>query len=259
MPINADPTQLLLGRGKLYFDRFDANGNPTGLRFMGEADKLEINPSAQTKDYFTMSRAASTKLAQNITQQTHEVDVQLREYQPANLAIALLGDAIVLTQEQTVVAQGAEQLSAKALPGCVYQTKFRNISAVTAESGATPLVLGTDYEVLDATLGLIHVLPGTQVLDGTKPLSVGYTAAAINGATQIQGGTDSKIEGKLVFVGDPANGPSYDAEIWRVRFQPSGALALITDDYSNIPLKGEAMDDSANHPAQPLYRLTLRQ
>jgi len=259
MPVNADPSQLLLGRGKIYFDRFDANGQPTGLRFLGEADKLEVNPSATTKDYFTMSKAASTKMAQNITQQTHEIDIQLREYQPANLAIALLGDSVVLAQVQTVIAAGGEQLSAKAIPGCIYQTALRNISAVSAESGATPLVAGTDFEVLDATLGLIHVLPGTQILDGTKPLSVGYTAAAINGGTQIQGGTESKIEGKLVFVGDPANGPAYDAEVWRVRFQPSGALALITDDYSQIPLKGEAMDDSANHPAQPLYRLTLRQ
>ena len=47
-------------------------------------------------------------------------------------------------------------------------------------------------------------------------------------------------------------------EVWRIRFQPSGAIALITDDYSNIPLKGEALDDSNNHPEQPLYRLTLR-
>src|SRR6516162_10863223 len=118
MPVASDPTQLLLGRGKVYFDRFDSNGNTTGLRFMGEADKLEINPSATTKDYFTMSKAASTKLAQNIINQTHEIDLSLREYSPANLALALLGDAITLTQTtQTISATPGEQLSAKASPG----------------------------------------------------------------------------------------------------------------------------------------------
>lgn len=258
MPVNADPNQLLLGRGKIYFDRFDSSGNPMGLRFVGEADKLEINPSATTKDYFTMTKAASTKAAQNITQQTHEIDLQLREFQPTNVAIALLGDSVILTQVQKVVAAGGEQLTAKALPGCIYQTSMRNISLVTAETGVTPLVDGTDFEVLDSTLGLIHVLPGTEALDGTKPLSVGYTAAAIEAGTQIQAGTESKIEGKLVYISDAANGPNFDAEVWRVRFQPSGALALITDDYGTIPLKGEAMDDSTNHPTQPLYRLTLR-
>ncbi len=258
MPVSADPTQLLLGRGKVFFDRFDASGNPTGLRFVGEADKLDITPSVTNKDYFTQTKAASTKLASNITNQTHEIDLQLREYQPENLALAMLGDSIALTQTQQTVADGTEQLSAKALPGCVYQTKYRNISALTAKTGVTPLVADTDYEILDPKLGLIHILPGTTVLDGTKPLNVGYTAAAIATGKQIQGGTTSKIEGKLVFIGDPANGPALDAEIWRVRWQPSGALSFITDDYSSIPLKGEVMDDAANHPAQPLYRVTQR-
>jgi hypothetical protein len=256
MAVNADPTQLLLGRGKVYFDRFDATSNPTGLRFVGEADKLELTATATTKDYFTMTKSASTKMAQNITQQTHEFTLQLREFTAQNLALALLGDSVVLTQTQATVAD--ELLSPKALPGLVYKTANRNISAVTATTGVTPLVAGTDYEVLDPQLGLIHVLPGTTALDGTKPFTAAYTAAAIAAGTQVQAGTASKIEGKLVYVSDPANGPSYDVEVWRIRFQPSGAIALITDDYSNIPLKGEALDDSNNHPEQPLYRLTLR-
>lgn len=256
MAVNADPTQLLLGRGMVYFDRFDANGDPTGLRFVGEADKFEITTTATTKDYFKMSKATSTKMVQNTTQQTHEFALQLREFTAQNLALAFLGESLVLTQTQETVT--GELLSPKALPGLIYKTANRNISAVTATTGVTPLVAGTDYEVLDAQLGLIHVLPGTTALDGTKPFTAAYTAAAIAAGTQIQAGTASKIEGKLVFVSDPANGPKYDAEVWRIRFQPSGAVALITDDYSNIPLKGEALDDSSNHPEQPLYRLTLR-
>jgi hypothetical protein len=256
MAVSADPTQLYLGRGKLYFDRFDASGVPTGLRFLGEADKLEINPSTTVKEYFTMTKAAATKLAQNITNQSHEIDIQLREYHSENLALALLGDKITLTQSSATIT--GELLSSKAIPGYVYQTANRKVSAPTGHTGATALVLGTDYEILDAEMGLIRVLPGTTQLDGTKPFTLDYTAAAITTGIQIQAGTESKIEGKLVFVGDPANGPAIDAEIWRVRMQPSGALALITDDYSMIPLKGEVMDDSTNHPNQPLYRVTRR-
>lgn len=258
MPVQADHTQLLLGRGKVFFDSFDSSGASTGLRFLGEADKLEINPSVQTKEYYTHTKATATKLAQNITQQTHEFDLQLREFQSENVALALLGDSVIFTQAQTTIAANApEQLSAKATPGRVYQTANRNISAVTATSGSTPLVSSTDYEILDSQMGLIRVLPGTTVLDGTKPMSVAYTASSVT-TTQVQAGTSSKIEGKLVYISDAANGPNFDAEIWRVRVQPSSALALITDDYGSIPLKCEAMDDSANHPAQPLYRLTKR-
>jgi hypothetical protein len=255
MSVNANGDNLLLGRGKVYFDRFDSAGQPTGLRFLGESDKIEINPSVTTKDYFTMAKAASTKLAQNIINQTHEIDVSLKEYVAENIALALLGDSVVLTQATDDVVD--EVLTTKALPGYLYQTLNRKISVVTAKTGVTALVDGTDFEVIDTELGLVRAIPGG-ALDGTKPLSVSYTAAAIVAGKQIQAGTTSKIEGKLVFVGDPANGPAQDAEVWKVRFQPSGALALITDDYGSIPLKGEVMDDSANHPTQPLYRVTQR-
>lgn len=260
MPVTPDPNQLLLGRGKVYFDRFDNTGAPTGLRFMGEADKVEINPSVTSKDYFTMTKAVSTKLAKNVVNQTHEVDVQLREYTAQNLALALFGESIVLTQAAAPAVAG-EQLTAKALPGLIYQTSKRNISGVAPAAAGGLGVLGVDFEVLDPKLGLIHVLPGTVVFDGTHPLTIDYAAAAIlatDGKLQVQTGTVPKIEGKLVFVGDPANGPAKDAEIWKVRFEPSGALGLISDDYAAIPLKGEVMDDSANHPTQPLYRVTDR-
>ena len=256
MAVNANEAYLLLGRGKLFFDRFDAAGTPTGLRFMGECDKLEMNPSATTKEYFGMTKKASTKLAQNIIKQTHELDIQMKEYTPENMALALLGDSASFSQTLATVLD--EPLTTKALPGYVYQTAKRNLSAVTCKTGSTSLVAGTDYEVLDATLGLIQVLPGTTALDGTKPLNVSYTAGAVTAAQQIKGGTQNKIEGKMVFIGDPVNGPAMDVQLWRVRFQPAGALAFINDDYGAIPLKGEVMDDSANHSDAPLYLITQR-
>jgi hypothetical protein len=256
MPVNADPTQLLLGRGKVYFDRFDSAGNATGLRFVGEADKFEITPSVTVKDYYTMSKAERTKIAQHIDTQMHEVDIQLREFQADNLALALLGDNSVLAQAGGAVV--GEQLTAAATPGRIYQTAQRNISAVTAKTGATVLVAGTDYEIVDTKLGLIRAIPGSIHLDGTAPLSVDYTGGVIAGGVQVKAGVESKIEGKLVYIGDPADGPQLDVEVWRVRIQPSGALALITDDYASIPLKGEILDDTKNHPTDPMYHVTYR-
>lgn len=259
MTIAADPTQLLLGRGKAYFDRFDASGNSTGLRFLGEVAKLELTPTVQTKDRFTSTKAAGTKIAHNITQQTHTLAIEMLEYQADNIALALLGDNITLTQSGGSIT--AETVSAAPTAGKCYQLANRIVSALvltTGAGGVTPVVIGTDYEIVDATIGLIHILPGSTVVTSANPLKAAYTAGAIAGGKQVQGGTVGKIQGRLVYIADPANGPGHDAEFWRVQIEPSGALAFLTDDYGSIPIKGELIDDSANHPTQPLYRITLR-
>jgi hypothetical protein len=255
--LSANGDNLLLGRGKAYFDR-KVNGLYTGLRFLGEASKLEINPQVTKKDRFTSTKKAATKIASVVVDQTHTITIDLMEYTPDNIALALLGDTALITQLATPVM--GESLSAAAQPGRVYQTAKRLITAITVHAAGAAAVLGTDYTIEDATLGLIYVVPGG-VFDGTKAMTIDYTPTALAAADakyKVDGGLENLIEGKLIFVGDPANGQAFDLEAWKVRFSPAGALALITDDFGSIPLSGEVMDDSANHPGEPLYRLNAR-
>lgn len=260
MSLQANGNNLLLGRGRLYFDRKNAAGAFQGLRFLGEASKLEIAPSTEKKDRFTSVKSAATKIASVIVSQTHTLNIELMEYTPDNIALALMGDSVAFTQAGGAVVAEALSGGVNAQPGRVYQTAQRNISAVAVKAGGVAAVLGTDYTIEDASTGLIYLVPGG-AFDGTKIATIDYTGAAVLAAAakyKIQGGLESLIEGKLVFVGDPANGTPYDAEVWKVRISPSGALALITDDFGNIPLTGEVMDDSQNHPTEPLYRITQR-
>lgn len=254
--MEANGDNLLLGRGKLFFDRFDTSGVSTGLRFLGDCNQFEITPSVQSKERFDSSKAANGKIASGNINQTHKITIQMGEYQPDNLAMALLGDTYLLTQATAGIV--GEHLTTSVKKGRLYQTVKRGISAYAVKKGATVLVEGTDYEVQDATLGLIHILPTGVTLTDGDAVDIDYTCANITGLTRVKGGTVSKITGKLVFVGDPAGGPVYDGEFWKVQFSPNGAVALITDDYGNIPLTGECLQDTTNHATEPFYRVTQR-
>jgi hypothetical protein len=248
MTLQADGTQMLLGRGKWYFDRGD------GLRFLGNADSAEITPSVNKVEKFGSTQAAASKVASVAINQTHMLAINLNEYDPENLALALMGSTAALTQTTSTVT--AEALTASAKLGRIYQTAKRNISSVLVKKGATTGVLGTDFDVEDAKLGLVRIMPGGAFADGDA-LTVDYSAGNVT-ATRVAAGTVGKIEGKLIFVGDPANGPAYDAEIWRANFTPNGAIAFITDNFGGMPLQAELLADATNHPSEPIYRLTKR-
>lgn len=256
MSVEANGANLLLGRGKLYFDRKDVNGNLQGLRFLGDCAKLEIQPQATKKDRFAATKNASTKIASALVDQSHIVSIDMMEYQPENLALALLGDGTQLWA-QGVGTATAEVLSASSKQGRIYQTAKRNITLTDVKVGATTCVLGTDYEVIDLTMGLIRILPGSTNIPDASNVTTDYTYAAYTKQKMIAG-TTGLIEGKLVFIGDPTNGPITDLEVWRLRVFPNGLVALITDDFGSIPLQGEVLDDGANHPTEPLYRQTFR-
>ena len=101
MTLQADGTQMLLGRGKWYFDRGD------GLRFLGNADSAEITPSVNKVEKFGSTNAAAAKVASVTINQTHMLAINLNEYDPENLALALLGTTASLSQTTASVSAGA--------------------------------------------------------------------------------------------------------------------------------------------------------
>lgn len=256
MAQEANGANLLLGRGKIYFERNNpTTGAGTGLEFLGNCTQLEITPSVERREKFSSTRSSATKLASVPISQSHQVAITMDEYVPYNLALALMGDAGLLAQASSTVT--GETLTTSVKKGRSYTTAFRKISTVVVKKGASTLVLGTDYEILDATRGLIRILPGSVTVVDGDTVTVDYAYAA-DTSEKVAGGTVGKIEGRLVFIGDPVNGPVYDLEIWKISINPAGALALIQDDFGNIPLQGEILDDATNHPTEPLYRMVKR-
>lgn len=251
--ISPDAENLLLGAGQVFFDRFDSNGASQGFRHLGNCETFEITTEDDLLDKNeSMTRARA--LYKRVTRKrTTTIRIAADEFSLFNMALGLMG------QENTHAAQVAtpvvgESLDDETIQYAVYKTaKLGPITAVAVKFNAVAGTLGVDYEILDANLGLIKILK----VSSADPVTIDYTPTAYaSGWNEIRGGTESSINGALMFVGDPATGPKYMVEVWRVTITPDGAVGLISEEWGQFGLIAAVESDITNHPNEPLYKVT---
>lgn len=251
--INADGDQLLLGRGKVYLDRF-VNGVKTGERFVGECGSFELTGAPETKDKYTMTEPGSGLLKRAVVRQTWEFGFELDEFDKENLALALLGEVDEDTQSTTPITDepvGPEGL----VQGRWYQLAAIRVGSFSFSAPGS-CVEGTDY-VLDAANGRVYIVPGGIILTaGLTSATVDYTPEAAVVAT-IAAGATPIIEAKLTFIGNNVVGPNYKLEAWKCSITLDGGLAFLSDDYAAPKFKGTVLLDSTGHPDSPYFTATV--
>lgn len=240
-------SNVSLGRGKILFDRLDANGVRTGFIHLGNCDTFSASVAVETKELADFTTNTSAPYKQVNTKTTADIKIAGFEFSPDILALNVLGDVSAVTQSSATVTAEALASATQTKKGRIYRTAKRNISAVAVKQGATTFVLGTDYTILDATMGLISFPSTSTVVDATA-VTIDYTAAAIvstDGIKKIVGATNSKIEGVLTFVPDPAAGPSMEVVVYRANLAPDGELSWISEDFNKWSVSGSAQSDVA--------------
>lgn len=257
MPAQAAPSSenLLLGKGQVFFDRFDVNGVSQGLKHLGNVETFELTTADDNVDKFSSMSAGAPLYKRVNRRRTVTLRIVGDEFHPENMALVTMGSQSTLAQVATPVV--AEAITATTIPGIYYVTKkLGPITAVVVKFGAGAGVLNTDYAIIDASVGLIRILPGT-VLTGV--VTVDYTPTAYSSTTSpqiVSGGVSGIIQGRILFIGDPSTGPKVKVNVWKVNITPDGAVGLISDDYATMGLSAAVLDDSANHSASPLYEIT---
>ena len=236
---------LLLGAGKLFFDRFDANGDPTGERFLGDCTSVEISTSDELRKRYSSSRASRPLMKSVNVRRTVEVAITFGEFDRDNVALVLMGSN---TTNAVVASTGESVDFANVLQDRSYDLGFRNVSNV-AISGS---VLDTDFAV-DAATGRVYIIPGGNIADGDD-ITVTFDQDG-DVSPVVHGGGSNVIEGKLVFRGDPSSGPTWDAVFYKVNVTPDGPLSLIGDDWLEGKIKAECLK-TEDH--EDLYLLTKR-
>lgn len=245
---------LLLGAGALYINRKDANGVGTGMVHAGNCETLELTTEddvLEKNESMTQARALYKSVTRKRTVTLRAV---LDEFNASNLALVLMGSTAA-SAAQAATAVTGEAVAAATVPGTFFKTaKLGPISAVAVKFGAVAGVAGTDYEVVNADVGIIHILEGTAM---TGAVTVDYTPTAYaDGITQVAGGTDTTVRASILFVGDPSAGPPIMLEVWDVQVKPDGALGLISDDFATMAITMTVQSDIVNHAAAPLYLLS---
>jgi len=245
----ADGTNLLLGRGALFLDRKSAAGAAQGFNFVGNATKLEIAPTVETREKRGFVDNTNPLLARVPVATTLEVNIALSEYRKEQLALALLGDVGEYTQTATPIV--GETLNSSSVTGRTYFTAKRKLTAVTVKDDGVAAALNTDYQ-LDTETGAVKVLTTGTIVDGSV-LTIDYTptvmTAGVSGYSKITGGSAGTITCEGRFVGKPMQGKVHEVHLWKMQINAEGVLALLSDDFIDFELKATLLDDAVNHAA----------
>jgi hypothetical protein len=230
MPTFVD--DLVLGRGRVYFDRFaDGTTTKTGERFLGNCPQFQLAGNTTKLDHYGSTTGLKQKdktvalqidLSGTIQTDNMNLDNLSLWFQGTNSKVTFVGgapltDTIVGTLGGTYLQLGVTPAVPQGL---------RNVSAVSVKVGATTAVLGTDYE-LDAAKGRIYIIPGSTVIPDASTVTVTYTPGANNNNQVVSSG--KQIMGALRFIADNPVGVNKDFYFPYVNLTSNGNLDLIAD------------------------------
>jgi len=247
LKVAPDPTNVSLGKGKLFLLPRATDASDTGFFAVGNADKLSTQATVTTiQNKNSLDHNAGIYVEIPVSTVV-EILIEGFELTPDNVAAASFGTASEFTQSAGT-ATGVEFAAASSVVlGRYYEIGVRNPVITSIKQGATVLVEGTDYVVISAATGMIHLLDtggatAGQALtwDGTIPAIV-----AADGFRQVAVAAVQKIAAKLRFLSDPQYGPHMDLTLWNVNLVPNGPIDFISDQEAKVSLKGTAQIDLA--------------
>lgn len=237
-----------LGAGKLYFDRFDDDGNTTGEYYIGNTTSLTGSTDETREEHYSSDEKERAKDASVVTQSDQTVGFTTDDIQPENLALLWKG-----TAEQLAVAADPGVVETIAvMRGRWYQlgmsptspTGARSITLTSVtDDEAVPVAIpggagGANYEV-DLELGRIFIKEDApDVADGDS-IIVTYDVGAHSRTVIISKG--DTIRGALRYIADNTAGENRDDYWPLVELSPDGDYEFKADSWSEMSFTGEVL------------------
>lgn len=259
---------LLIGKGQWFARRVDG-GSPTGWFHLGNCTSAQSANEDTRLEKNSAMTAEAPLYASRLQKRKTTLTVDFDEFSKENVALLTMAE-LTTTAAQAATPIVAEVLSADVPTGTLgaqlggqifFTALYGPHTAITVNLGATPLVAGTDYEIIANRKGqmAIRILEGSTVAtNDTDDLTIDYTPTAYaTGMNVLRASKETTIEVQLRFLGDPSSGPAMQVDIWKANVSPQGALQLISEEYASGQLAFEILDDSVNHPSSPLWNITM--
>jgi hypothetical protein len=228
------PDQSFIGKGVVYIGPYDASA---GMRDVGNVTALSLEVSEDEKKIMDYSQGGGG--TRNSMRRISAVSFKatLTDFNADNWALAMSGLQNAYASENKTVTP----FSLKAWHGSLTRIPGKTPTAVVVKDAteSTTYTLGTDYKVTDA--GIV-ALSGGSIGDGDTVKIFCHTGAA----TRIEGYNNTGQVLKAVFEGlnEAQSGSPVIIDFWRLRLGAGANLAMIADDYGNIELTGELLQDS---------------
>lgn len=271
----ANTADYNLGRGKVYFATLDANGLPTGYRFLGNAPEFNINTEVETLEHFSSQEGLRTLDKKVVVQQTVNFNFTLDELNFQNLALFFSGDTATPTNAAIAGFAEYEMVAAGTLAlGRWYDVRDSNgnraydidAADLTINStNATPVLMAltTDY-LVDTVQGRIFIVSTSTKMQTAVTAGEGLDivlAAKAEALTleTVRALLSTNVEGALKFIGiNPANDDEQkEYQFHKVSLVADGDLALIQEnDWSTLGFTGAAETNAAASATSPTLTVT---
>lgn len=222
---------IVLGAGYIYFDEFDANGNPQGELYLAESENFSFTVNTETVEVWSDDGPIAEKLVDVSTRVTRDGTMSCKNINGDTLSIFLIAaKASQTTTTGSVTAQAINDGNG-VLQGRWYQlgasasqpAGVRNISAVSIkDSVPTTYTVDTDYKI-DLDTGRIYIVPGGGIADDTV-ITADYTKASATWEEVTSNDLGAK-SGALRFVSANTTGDNRDVFMPSVVLKPDGEFS----------------------------------
>jgi len=221
-----------IGKGILYIDGRDV-GNVINLSFSIAEDKKELKTSRTTGggNYNALTRIDSVTLSMTMS-----------DYSAENMAIALFGSSSAVTattvSDESITAPAS--LSGDPLVDTANVIDTAETVTVTSDPAGTTYVADTDYTVTSAGIKILS----TGSISADDALLISYTKKAVD---VVEALTSSAGEYKLVLDGlnEAQSGAPFIVTVHRAKFGPAAEMSLIGDDFAELVLTGDVLQDTS--------------
>lgn len=239
-------TNLVLGAGKLFFDRFDADGNPTGELYIGNTTSLTYSTDEERQEHFSSDTAERERDASVVIRTTATLGFTTDDIIAENLAMLFKGDAETLVDAGST--NNTENITVTTL-GRWYQigatdanpTGVRLLTNVSVtDDEPTPVTIPNDtanYE-MDLARGRIFIPEGGVVAAGDI-IIVTYDITASSRTIVLS--KDEQVQGQIRYVADNTVGDNNDHFWPLVEISPDGDYEFKGDDWNEMSFSGEVL------------------
>lgn len=224
-----------IGSGTVFYERTVGGVSKGWLRF-GNATKMEIKENSEIKERISKLRDSLGQVLDSVAIKTPaEIAITLDDLDKDNLALAFLGNVA----DGAVAGASITGEAHVAHIGKMLKTSVRSISAVVVKDVTDTItyVLGTDYAISNAEMGLIEVLAGGSINENDV-LHIDFAHATI-ASNKVQGGTNASIKVALLMDGENfADQSKITVNVFEAVLAPQTGVDFLSSDFATIELNG---------------------
>ena len=249
MPVR-EQTELVLGRGEVFFERFpNGVGSGDGEMYFGNTPSFQISREIERLETFRSYSGRKHQGRSKVISETVEVRMTTDNIQWENVALwfgagetdVSVGDEFLPYTETFVVRKGRfYQLGKPYSP-----SGFQFVERVTITRGGVTLLPGVDYD-LEPDRGRIQILRSSARVSDGQGISVTYRKRP-NGVFYAEPAA-AEVYGALRYISHNPYGPQTDFWFPQVRITPQGAVDMKGDEYQQMRFDITAIRAAPNMP-----------